>query len=142
MQSNYESGKSKLTPRGKTIKVAVAGAATVGAVLAGMNIAHGSPKVPEKSASHSISYLNGDEMKNGIIVGRNDTPEGIVQVVNGNRLSGQALLDASRFVSRQGEISEVGSDGKTHHYIHEGQLVEAPVMSDQQIADVNSGKLN
>lgn len=117
------------------------------ALSAGLAINTGSPEASPAPKERSISYLNNDEMEAGIVVQEGDTPMGIAQVVNGNRLKGQALIDAAKFIQEQGSIVVEGPDGEEDHYLYAGDkqhpsdVIEAPLMSDQQIKDVNSGKV-
>ena len=125
--------------RGTAIRVAVlAGAAALVGNLP--QAFDSSDPTPPKPAVRNIDYLNTDEMETGIKVAEGETPEEIVQTVNGGRLSGQALLDAENYVNRQGSITETDSSGVTQHVLHRGDIVVAPVMDDQQIAVVNDGE--
>ena len=141
-----ESNTHRATERdGKKIRsqlgALVAGASVLTAIGTGMYFDNHVPEATHTKPEHTLSYLNSDEMQAGIIVESGETGEDIGQLVNGGNLSGEALKDEGDFINNQGLITETDSSGRTVHSLKVGQLVEAPVMPEQQVTEVNSGKV-
>jgi len=109
------------------------------------------PPAPPKAPVHSIDYLYKDPMEKKVVVQEGDNGTVLAERYNHDRLSGQALLDVAQFVNNEGSGRIPGVNGEPDtHFVRasdgtvggqRADIVNVPMMSDQQIADVNSGKI-